>query len=125
MTIAEVARRYDLTPDTLRYYEKLGLIPPVERSAGGIRNYSENDCKWVAFIKCMRSAGVSVDTLVKYVRLFGEGDATLAQRKQLLLEERAKIVARSQELNDVLNRLDWKLDGYETRMLACERELLR
>ena len=125
MTIAQVAKQFDVTPDTLRYYEKIGLIPPVERSSGGIRNYTDYDCGWISFIKCMRSAGVSVETLVEYVKLFHEGDSTIMKRKQLLMDEREKIVIRIQELNEVLSRLDWKLEGYEERLLACENGLRR
>ena len=124
MTIAEVAQKCGLTPDTLRYYERVGLVPTVKRSAGGIRNYSENDCRWVEYIRCMRSAGVSIETLAEYVKLFQQGSATAAARKQLLLEQRRQIVSRIDELNSALNRLDWKLDGYEERMLKCEEKLV-
>lgn len=123
MTIAEVARKYDLTPDTLRYYERAGLLPNVARTAGGIRDYSEEDCNWVEYIKCMRSAGVSVETLVEYVTLFHQGKETIPARKKLLLEQREQIVARIGELNGILARLDWKLDGYEERMLKWEENL--
>lgn len=123
MTIAQVAKRYELTADTLRYYERIGLIPVVGRTSGGIRNYSESDCNWVEYIKCMRSAGVSVDTLVEYVSLFRQGKDTIAARKKLLIEQREQIVGRINELNAVLARLDWKLDGYEDRMLKCEESL--
>ena len=71
----------------------------------------------------MRSAGVSIETLKEYVRLFHLGDDTIGQRKQLLLDERERIVERINELNEVLNRLDWKLDGYEQRVLECEKKL--
>jgi DNA-binding transcriptional MerR regulator len=123
MTIAEVAKKYELTPDTLRYYERIGLLPNVARTSGGIRNYSEEDCRWAEYIKCMRSAGVSVETLVEYVTLFHHGKETIQARKKLLLEQREQIVARIQELNDILARLDWKLDGYEERMLKYEENL--
>ena len=123
MTIAEVANKYGLTPDTLRYYERVGLVPAVKRSAGGIRNYSEEDCRWVEYIRCMRSAGVSIETLAEYVKLFQQGAATIPARKQLLLEQRKQIAERIDELNAVLNRLDWKLDGYEDRMLKYEESL--
>lgn len=65
MTIAEVAKKYELTPDTLRYYERIGLLPNVNRTPGGIRDYNEEDCRWVEYIKCMRSAGVTVETLIE------------------------------------------------------------
>lgn len=123
MTIAEVAKRYGITPDTLRYYERIKLLPKIARTAGGIRRYGEEDCRWVEYIKCMRSAGVSVETLVEYVSLFHQGKETIPARKRLLLEQREQILARIQELNDVLARLDWKMDGYEERMLKYEEKL--
>lgn len=122
MTISEVAKKYDLTTDTLRYYERVGLLPNVGRTSGGIRDYSEEDCRWVEYIKCMRSAGVSVETLIEYVKLFHEGTGTIPARKKLLLEQREQIVARINEMNEVLAKLDWKLDGYEERMLKFEEE---
>lgn len=125
MTISEVARSYGLSADTLRYYERLGLLPNVNRTGGGVRDYSEEDCKWVEYIKCMRSAGISIETLIKYVELFYQGAGTINERKKLLLEQREQIVARITELNDVLTKLDWKLDGYEERMLKFEEENLR
>ena len=70
MTIAEVSKRYDISPDTLRYYERVGLIPPVPRNANGIRNYDEASCSWIELIKCFRSAGVQVEALIEYRQLF-------------------------------------------------------
>ena len=84
MMIAEVSKRFGLSPDTLRYYERVGLIPPVNRTASGIRDYTEEDCRWIEFIKCMRGAGLSIEVLIKYVSLFQQGDATIDQRKELL-----------------------------------------
>lgn len=124
MTITEVSKKYGLTPDTLRYYERIGLIPRVSRTSGGVRNYQEQDCLWVEYIKCMRSAGVSVETLIEYVSLFNKGSETILQRKQLLLEQREQIVQRINEMNSVLAKLDWKLDGYEERMLKYEEKLM-
>lgn len=125
MTIAEVAKKYGLTADTLRYYERLGLLPNVRRTSGGIRDYSEEDCHWVDYIKCMRAAGVSVETLIEYVKLFHEGAETIQARKKLLIEQREQIVDRIKEMNDVLARLDWKLNDYEERMHKFEEERFR
>jgi DNA-binding transcriptional MerR regulator len=122
VTIAKVAEKYGLTADTLRYYERVGLLPNVTRTPGGIRDYSEEDCRWVEYIKCMRSAGISVETLIEYVKLFHQGTETIAARKKLLLEQREQIVARINELNDVLIKLNWKLDNYEERMLKFEED---
>ena len=70
MTIAEVSKKYDLTPDTIRYYEKEGLIPKVPRTQNGIRDFDEEACGWIEFIKCMRSAGMEIEILKRYVELF-------------------------------------------------------
>lgn len=123
MTIAETAQKYDLTPDTLRYYERIGLLPHVGRTAGGIRDYQQDDCRWIEFIKCMRSAGLPVETLIEYVKLFAEGDSTLAARKTLLIEQREALTARISEMQDTLERLNRKIENYDSLMLSCENSL--
>ena len=124
MTIAQVSRRCGVSADTLRYYERMGLLPSIARTPGGIRDYSEDDCSWVDYIKCMRTAGVSVETLAEYVALYRQGDETIVARKQLLLRQRDEIAARIEALTDTLCRLDRKLDGYE-HMLEFESEHLK
>jgi DNA-binding transcriptional MerR regulator len=123
MTIAEVCKMFNMPPDTLRYYEKVGLIPKVGRTTGGIRNYSETDINWVAFIKCMRGAGVAVESLVRYVKLFSEGDNTTAERKQILCDERNRIAAKVAELTATLDRLNAKIERYEKDVVPVEKEL--
>ncbi len=125
MTIAEVVGKYGLSADTLRYYERIGLIPPVHRTSSGLRDYREGDLKWVEFIKCMRGAGVSIETLVEYVALFQRGRDSIPVRKALLLEQRRQIEGRIEELQVALQRLDRKLDGYEERMLKIEENLFQ
>ena len=122
MTIAQVATQTGLTADTLRYYERIGLIPRVAR-ANGIRNYTDRDLRWVEFIQCMRGAGVSIETLVEYVALFPKGTETRPARKALLTEQRGRIAQRIAELQTALARLDRKLDGYEERMSKVEDNL--
>lgn len=112
MKINEVSKLYDISADTLRYYERIGLVPPVTRNESGIRDYSETDCNWVQFAKCMRAAGLSVESLIEYVALFGQGDATRAARKEILLEERAKLVERMQQMQATLDKLNNKIDNY-------------
>ncbi len=123
MTITEVSKKYELSTDTLRYYERIGLIPPVNRNKSGNRDYTETDCKWVNFIKCMRNAGLSIEILIEYVTLFQQGNDTIASRKQLLFEQRKQIVEKIEELQSTLNYLDKKIDGYDELMLKCEDEL--
>lgn len=123
MTIAEVGKKYDLTADTLRYYERIGLIPPVGRNASGNREYLEEDCRWVSFIKCMRNAGLSIESLVEYVTLFQQGQQTTAARKELLIEQRKHIVERLEEIQNTLAYLDHKIESYEDNLLKVEKVL--
>lgn len=74
MTISEVSNKYDLSAETLRYYERVCVIPPVNRNENGIRDYTEVNCNWVNFIKCMRDAGLSIESLIEYlICVDGEG----------------------------------------------------
>ena len=125
MTIAQVSQKYGVSADTLRYYERIGLLPPVGRTKSGIRDYTEEDCNWVNFIKCMRSAGLPVETLIEYVGLLGQGDETIPARKELLMEQRRQLAARIGEMQAVLDRLDKKIEGYESHLLKAERSLKR
>ncbi|NLM60952.1 MAG: MerR family transcriptional regulator [Clostridiales bacterium] len=123
MTIAEVARKYDLTADTLRYYERIGLIPKVNRTNGGIRDYSDEDCRWIEFIKCMRGAGLPIEALIEYVNLFQMGNATLEDRKALLIEQRDILENRIREMQKTLKRLNEKIKRYEELIVPIEDEL--
>lgn len=123
MNIADVAARFDLTPDTLRYYEKVGLIPKVNRTSGGIRNYTDYDCGWIDFIKCMRNAGVQVSALVDYVKLFKQGDSTSSVRKNTLVRERDRIAAHISEMQRTLDRLNTKIERYEQDIIPAEKDL--
>lgn len=105
MTIAEVSKKLDLSQDTLRYYERIGLIPSVNRNKGGIRDYTEEDCKWIEFIKCMRSAGLPIEVLIEYVGLFQQGDATIEARKELLIGQRKQLIARMEDMQKTLELL--------------------
>ena len=125
MTIAQVSQKYGVSADTLRYYERIGLIPPVHRSAGGIRDYDETDCGWVEFIKCMRAAGLPIEALIEYVALFQQGDDTLCARKALLLEQQEQLAQRIADLQAVLDRLDRKIQVYDEKCVAMERLLRR
>ena len=112
MTIGEVSEKFDITTDTLRYYERIGLIPPVPRRRNGIRDYDEEACKWVSFIKCMRSAGVQIEALIEYVSLLQAGTG-IERRKQILIEQRARLIAQEERLRTTIERLDYKIEHYE------------
>lgn len=124
MTIAEVCKLCDISADTLRYYERVGVVPPVPRAASGIRNYRDVDVSWVQFIKCMRSAGISIEALVEYVQLFQQGNSTLKARKAILMEQRALLAERVAAQQAVLDRLDRKIANYETQCAEWERKYL-
>lgn len=116
MTISEVSRKYGLTQDTLRYYERAGMIPPVHRTAGGLRDYSEEDCSWVELVKCMRSAGLSVEAIIEYVRLVQEGNSTIAQRHQLLTKQRELLLKKQENIRQTIERLDYKISRYDAAL---------
>jgi DNA-binding transcriptional MerR regulator len=98
MTITEVCEQYGMTADTLRYYERIGLIPPVPRNKSGKRDYDETSCQWVELMKCMRAAGVQIEALIEYVSLYQQGEATAQARKALLVEQRDRLAARMAEM---------------------------
>ena len=123
MTIAEVSEKYQISADTLRYYEKEGLIPYISRSEGGVRNYTEEDCARIGFVKCMRSAGLSIEVLKQYFELFAKGKRTLKARRDLLATEREKLKDRMTELQDTLKRLDYKISVYDKALKSKTKEL--
>jgi len=126
MKIAEVSKKFNMSQDTIRYYERIGLIPPVPRNSGGIREFGEDDCNWIEFIKCMRGSGLSIESLIEYVRLFQEGDSTIEGRKEILVVERDKLMDKIKEMQSTLERLDYKIDKYEKGLMkACEDRLLK
>ena len=113
MNIAEVSKQYGLTADTLRYYERIGLLPAVARNKSGNRDYSEVDCERIEFIKYMREAGLSIEVLTKYMHLFLEGDSTLKEREELLIAERDRLQARLEHMQSTLERLNRKITAYQ------------
>jgi MerR family transcriptional regulator, aldehyde-responsive regulator len=124
MKIAEVSEQYSISSDTLRYYERIRLIPPVNRNDRGIREYSELDLKRVEFIKCMRSAGLPIEVLIEYFRLVQQGDSTIEARKEILKEQREQLVARMREMQKTLDILNNKIEVYENAVLKKEKELI-
>jgi DNA-binding transcriptional MerR regulator len=125
MRIAEVSEQYGLSTDTLRYYERIGLLQPVNRTGSGIRDYGEIDLRRIAFVKCMRSAGLPVDVLIEYVGLVQQGDATIEARKEILIEQREQLAAQLAEMQKTLDLLDYKIEVYEKAVLKKEKEIVR
>jgi DNA-binding transcriptional MerR regulator len=125
MKIAEVSEHTGISSDTLRYYERIGLIWPVNRSASGIRDYNDLDLRRVEFIKCMRSAGLPVEVLIEYVGLVQQGDKTIETRKEILREQRELLAGRMSEMQKTLDILDHKIDVYENALLKKEKEMIQ
>lgn len=113
MTIKQICQRYGLTQDTLRYYEKIGVIPPVHRSASGIRDYDEHDLGWVENAVCLRSAGVPVESIAEYVKLYQAGDETFAARRDLLSHVLADLTEQRSQLDAAIQKLTYKVSRYE------------
>lgn len=125
MKIGEVSKKYDLSTDTLRFYEKVGLIPPVNRNQSGIRDYSEADLRRVEFIKCMRGAGLPIEALTQYMNLVMQGDKTIEARKEILIDQRDLLAARIQEMQKTLDLLNYKISVYEEALLKKEQEMVQ
>ena len=125
MKIAEVSEKFSMSVDTLRYYERVGLIPLVHRNDGGIRDYDELDLRRVDFIKCMRGAGLPVEVLIEYRGLVQQGDSTIEARKEILIEQRDLVAARLEEMQKTLERLNYKIDVYEKALLKKEKEMIQ
>lgn len=113
MTIKQVCQRYGLTQDTLRYYEKIGVIPPVHRSASGIRDYDEHDLGWVENAVCLRNAGVPVESIAEYVKLYQAGEETFAARRDLLSHVLADLTEQRSQLDAAIQKLTYKVSRYE------------
>lgn len=124
MKIAEVSEQYGISADTLRYYERVGLIPPVHRNDGGIRDYNELDLRRVDFIKCMRSAGLPIEVLIEYVGLVQRGDKTIEARKEILKEQRELLVSKMKEMQKTLDILDHKIEVYEKSCSKKEKQMI-
>jgi len=122
MKISEVSEQYELSADTLRYYERVGLIPPVNRTESGIRDYNDDDLKRVDFIKCMRSAGLPIEVLIQYVGLVAQGDQTAGRRRQILMEQRELLLDKIEEMQKVLSILDHKIEVYDEIALRIEQD---
>ena len=113
MTIREIAAKTNLSTDTLRYYERIGLLPPVPRNAAGIRNYDEYFVNFINFIKKLKASGMSLEHIIDYIRLAEMGDATIQERKKLLAEARETLLDKINSLQLVAELADYQLRNYE------------
>ena len=116
MTISEVSKRYGISQDTLRYYERIGVIPPVHRSESGVRDYTEEDCGWVELACCMRWVGLPLLALAEYVRLSQKGDETIPERRKLLIRQKEQLSVQLKAIQNTMERLEYKISCYDRAM---------
>ena len=117
-TIKEVSERYGISQDTLRYYERSGMIPAVSRTAGGIRDYGQKDLEWVELALCMRGAGLPVEVMARYVELCLQGDFTIPDRLQLLVDQRKALTKQEEQIRVMLQKLEYKISRYEEAVIT-------
>lgn len=120
MKISEVSRKFDISIQTLRYYERLHVIPPVPRDENGFRDYRKSDLAWIHYVQALRRSGVSIQSIQKYVRLVPKGVATRDSRKAILLEQRQKLLNQRALIDDALAHMDHKLSVYDDYVIALE-----
>jgi DNA-binding transcriptional MerR regulator len=116
LTIGEAAERTGLSLDTLRYYERTGLLPPIARHKG-IRRYTEADIEWILFVAQLRATDMPTEDIRAITRLARKGVATMPQRRAVLTEHRVKVERRISALRNALRLIDRKLAHYD-RALA-------
>ena len=113
MTIKEVSEQYHITQDTLRYYERIGMIPQVTRAASGLRDSQPADLAWVDLANCLRGAGLTVEAIVTYVHLYQQGEDTVPARLELLRQQREALLEQRRQVEAALARLDGKIAWHE------------
>ena len=123
MNIKKVSDLTGVSADTIRYYERIGLIPPVTRNQSGIRDFTEREIGLLEFVRCFRKAGVSVEALIDYVALLEEGEGTEEARLAILKEQAENLDARLEELSAARERLSYKIDNYQEVISRREMEL--
>ena len=120
ITIREVCDKYHISPDTLRYYERVGVIPAVNRTKSGIRDYTEQDLGCVENAICMRNAGVPVEMVIQYMKLCTQGDDTFVARRDLLKSVRSELLKQIEKCQKELERLEYKIERYENAIRTGE-----
>ncbi|MBC2198618.1 MerR family transcriptional regulator [Listeria seeligeri] len=123
MNIKEASEKTGVSADTIRYYERIGLIPRVSRNENGVRKFDDEDLRWIDFSRQMRRAGMSIEALIDYLSLFREGEKTLEPRMELLKEQRTELKDRIDMMQEALERLDFKIENYDTHLIPAQKRL--
>ena len=113
-TVGEVAKQMDVPASTLRFYDKEGLLPFVERSGGGIRMFKESDMEFLKIISCLKKAGLRVKDIRLFIQMVMEGDETIPERLALFERQRREVKRQIEELEETLQTLNYKCWYYET-----------
>ena len=121
-SIQEVSQKTGLSPHTLRYYEKEGLISGVGRSQGGFRQYKDEDLERLGLVCCLKNTGMSIQEIARFIRLSNEGDRTLQERVELLRSHREHVLARMEEMQRHLDKVTWKLNFFSEKLRVWETE---
>lgn len=124
-TVGEMAKRLKVAPSTLRYYDKEGLLPFVERSNSGIRMFKDADFEWLQIINCLKKTGMQLSDIKKFIEMAMEGDSTVDARLELILEQKAVVERQIAELEDILKTLEFKEWYYRTAKEAGTTEVPR
>lgn len=122
MTIKEVSEKYHISQDTLRYYERVKMIPPVHRTHGGIRDYTEEDIGWLEFALCMRNAGLPVESVIEYLSLYMQGEETIPARLELLKNQMTNLDEQKKQLEATMEHLSYKIGKYEEALKTGKLE---
>lgn len=117
-TVGEAAKRLNVAPSTLRYYDKEGLLPFIERSSGGIRTFRESDFEWLSIIECLKKTGMQIKEIKKFIDWCIEGDSTIDKRLALIEKQRETVIDQIKQLQETLDTLDYKKWYYETAKAA-------
>ncbi|MDA9472803.1 MerR family transcriptional regulator [Enterococcus sp. 5H] len=123
MNISIASKETSVSADTIRYYERIGLIPPIGRNENGVRNFTDEDLRWIIFSRQMRGAGLSIESLIEYLELFRIGDKTISARVDLLKDQESELQARIDVMQAALDRLRYKIDNYDSHIVPNEKKL--
>ena len=124
MTINEISKKFSLSKDTLRYWEKEKLIPTVKRDKNGYRVYDTKEQNWVFYIMVLRKAGMSIKKIKKFVNLYMKDYSTAEIRKHLLIVQRSQLNKEIINIKKTVNYLDYKIDNFDDQLLSFEKEKL-
>ncbi|HIX84335.1 MAG TPA: MerR family transcriptional regulator [Candidatus Megamonas gallistercoris] len=124
MTIKEISEKTDVSADTLRYYERIGLLPAVPRRPNGIREYDEFFIHWIAFIQDLKSLGMSLEAILDYIKLAKLGDISKEERKQIIMEVQNTLLDKIRILHTMVKKNNYHLEHYDDVLLPKTNELI-